>query len=96
MNTAAGCDEFPREFLQSIDLPTLLLSILHLKVGAPIMLLRNIRPSEGLYNGTRLVVSALSQRIIHATILTGDRKGCRCLISRIQLRFLEGTWNVIL
>jgi hypothetical protein len=80
-----GREEFTREFLQSIELSGLPPSILQLKIGAPIMLLRNLRPSEGLCNGTRLVVKGFSSHVIHARILTGDCKGNDCLIPRIQL-----------
>ena len=51
-----GREEFPREFLQRIDLTGLPPSTIRLKKGAPIMLLRNLRPSDGLCNGARLVV----------------------------------------
>jgi len=85
---AEGREEFTREFLQAIELSGLPPSILQLKIGAPIMLLRNLRPSEGLCNGTRLVVKDFSQHVIHARILTGDYKGNDCLIPRIQLHSL--------
>ena len=60
------------------------------------MLLRNLRPPEGLCNGTRLVVKALSQHVIYARILTGDFKGKECLIPRIELQSLEGALPFIL
>jgi ATP-dependent DNA helicase PIF1 len=83
-----GREEFTREFLQSIELSGLPPSILQLKIGAPIMLLWNLRPSEGLCNGTRLVVKDFSQHVIHAQILTGNCKGNDCLIPHIQLYLL--------
>ncbi|XP_072073482.1 uncharacterized protein [Arachis hypogaea] len=45
---------------------------LTLKVGTPIMLLRNIDHSAGLCNGTRLVVTKLRNHIIEARSLTGN------------------------
>ena len=78
-----GREEFTCEFLQSIEFSGLPPSILQLKINVPIMLLRNLWPSEGLCNGTRLVVKDFSQHVIHVRILTGDCKGNDCLIPRI-------------
>ena len=58
---------------------------LSLKVGVPIILLRNINPKGGLCNGTRLQITHLGQWIIGAQILTGSFKGRRVMIPRITL-----------
>jgi hypothetical protein len=63
-DVASGHEEFPREYLQSISLSGLPPAELQLKVGAPIMLLRNLRPREGLCNGTRLVITHLYRYLI--------------------------------
>ncbi|XP_057418166.1 uncharacterized protein LOC130712347 [Lotus japonicus] len=42
-----------------------------LKVGTPIMLLRNLDQAAGLCNGTRLIVNELGERFIGATVITG-------------------------
>ena len=42
-----------------------------LKFGVPIMLLRNLNPTKGLCNDTRLIVRDLKQHIIKAEIITG-------------------------
>ena len=47
---------------------------LRLKVGAFIMLLRNLDPKNGLMNATRLVVQGLQQNFIDAEIITGSKK----------------------
>jgi hypothetical protein len=49
------------------------------------MLLRNLDPSEGLCNGTWLVVRKITKHIIHACILTGNYKGMDYLIPCIEL-----------
>ncbi|XP_028117858.1 ATP-dependent DNA helicase PIF1-like [Camellia sinensis] len=56
-----------------------------LKVGCPIMMLRNIAPKDGLCNGTRLMVSRCNTRIIEAQILTGEKCGNLVFIPRISL-----------
>ncbi|GJR01604.1 ATP-dependent DNA helicase PIF1-like protein [Tanacetum coccineum] len=41
----------------------------------PVMLLRNLNPSQGLCNGTRLIITDVGQFVIHAKILTGSHIG---------------------
>ncbi|XP_019193106.1 PREDICTED: uncharacterized protein LOC109187373 [Ipomoea nil] len=45
---------------------------LTLKVGSPVMLLRNIDHSAGLCNGTRLIISKLADHVVQAKILFGS------------------------
>ncbi|GFU33806.1 ATP-dependent DNA helicase [Trichonephila clavipes] len=50
------------------------------------MLLRNLNPSAGLCNGTRLIIRKLMPNVIDAEILTGHTKGSHAFIPRITLR----------
>ncbi|KAL7265031.1 hypothetical protein ACSBR1_002893 [Camellia fascicularis] len=55
-------NRYPNEYLNSLDplgLPTFKLE---LKVGCPIILLRNIAPKDGLCNGTRLMVNRIESK----------------------------------
>ncbi|KAG6695627.1 hypothetical protein I3842_09G107500 [Carya illinoinensis] len=54
-----------------------------LKINCPIMLLRNINPSEGLCNGTRLICQAFDQNVIDAKIAVGHHSEKRVFIPRI-------------
>ena len=60
-------------------------SALRLKVGIPIILLRNVSPALGLANGTRLVFMQLSRSVIQAKILTGSHVGNVVSIPRINM-----------
>ncbi|XP_035843842.1 uncharacterized protein LOC118490361 [Helianthus annuus] len=56
-----------------------------LKVGVPVMLLRNIDQRNGLCNGTRLKVLMLGSRVIEAEVISGSNIGKRTFIPRIAL-----------
>lgn len=84
-----GFEEYPREYLRSIDVPGIAPSVLRLKVSSPIMLLRNLRIKDGLSNSTRMVVTALREHVIEAVILNGLYKGHRHCIPRIPMTSLD-------
>lgn len=76
---------YPPEYLNSLEFNNFPSHALHLKVGAPIMLLRNLNQTTGLCNGTRLIIRQLLPRIIEADIITGIQIGYRVQIPRITL-----------
>ncbi|XP_010445523.1 PREDICTED: uncharacterized protein LOC104728200 [Camelina sativa] len=73
------------DFLNSIKLSGLPHHTLRLKVGAPVMLLRNIDPKGGLCNGTRLQITQMTNHVVEAKVITGDRIGDIVLIPQIVL-----------
>ena len=73
------------EFLNSLEISGMPPHKLRLKVGAPIMLLRNIDGDQGLCNGTRLQVQRLTRNCIVARVLTGPKRGNTAFIPRIPL-----------
>jgi ATP-dependent DNA helicase PIF1 len=82
--------EQPLEYLNSINMPGLPPSKLALRVGAPIMLIRNLRQEDGLCNGTRLIITGIYHWNITARIIAGDRKGVEHTIPRIPLETTDG------
>ena len=50
------------------------------------MLLRNIDPSEGLCNGTRLIIKSFRTNVIDIVISSGEFVGKQVFLHRIQFR----------
>ena len=75
----------PLEFLRSINSSSLPPGKLSLKIGCPIILLRNLAPSQGLCNGTRMVVTRMGERVLQVRLIGGDHDGSIALIPRISL-----------
>ncbi|XP_071688934.1 uncharacterized protein [Rutidosis leptorrhynchoides] len=60
----------PIQFLNSLNFPGMPPHELSLKIGLSVMLLRNVYPSEGQCNGTRLIITDLQKFVIQARIIT--------------------------
>ncbi|XP_019167570.1 PREDICTED: uncharacterized protein LOC109163271 [Ipomoea nil] len=73
------------EFLNSIRVSGLPNHTLTLKIGSPVMLMRNIDHSLGLCNGTRLIITKLADHVIEGEILSGPNKGTKVLIPRMSM-----------
>jgi hypothetical protein len=57
-------DYIPTEFLHTLIPSGFPLHRLEVKAGVPLMLLRNLNPSEGLYNGTRMILLSWTPRVL--------------------------------
>ncbi|ONM20919.1 hypothetical protein ZEAMMB73_Zm00001d005363 [Zea mays] len=76
---------YPPEFLNTLTPNGLPPHVLKLKIGCPVILLRNIDPANGLCNGTRLVVRGFQRNSIDAEIVLGQHAGKRIFLPRIPL-----------
>lgn len=87
INTVVEQDDathYPVKFLNSLSASGLPAHTIKLKVGVPIMLLRNLSPPK-LCNGTRLKVISLHRHTIEVEILTGCGVGEAVFIPRFPL-----------
>jgi ATP-dependent DNA helicase PIF1 len=85
-------DVVTTEFLSSLRCSGIPNHKLVLKVGAPIMLLRNLDQSEGLCNGTRLTLTKCGEHLLEAQIISGKNIGAIIYIPRMDLSPSESPW----
>ncbi|KAF8111952.1 hypothetical protein N665_0070s0022, partial [Sinapis alba] len=76
---------FSPEFLNSIKVAGLPNHALRLRIGTPVMILRNVDHTEGLCNGTRLQITQLANHIIGEKFITGTRVGEKVWIHRLLI-----------
>ncbi|XP_031121074.1 ATP-dependent DNA helicase PIF1-like [Ipomoea triloba] len=73
------------EFLNGLKASGIPKHSLTLKIGSPVMLLRNIDHSMGLCNGTRLIITRLSDHVVETKIVAGHNAGNVVLIPRMSM-----------
>ena len=73
------------EFLNSINSSSLPNHKITLKVGVPVMLLRNLDITSGLCNGTRLIITKMGRYILEGRVISGSNIGERVYIPRLSL-----------
>lgn len=78
-------EDIPAEFLNSLTVSGVPQHRLTLKVGMPVMLMRNMDPAKGLANGTRLIVRGLHGSLLDCEVVGGAHAGNRALLCRITM-----------
>lgn len=76
---------YTTEFLNNIKCSGLPNHKLCLKIGVPVMLLRNIGQPLGLCNGNRLIVNQLGSHVIGAIVMNNTNFSQQVFIPRINL-----------
>ncbi|XP_017239732.1 uncharacterized protein LOC108212518 [Daucus carota subsp. sativus] len=84
-NDADLSSAFPIEYLNSMNLPGMPLHDLKLKVGAVVMLMRNLNQTLGLCNGTRMIVTKCLKFCVECEVICGSFIGTRHFIPRMEL-----------
>lgn len=56
-----------------------------LKIGTPILIIRILNQSEGLFSGTRLVVTNMDNHVLEASIMGGKGHGNLIYIPRMDM-----------
>ena len=71
---------FPMEFLNTFTITGLPPHLLNLKIGLPVILIRNVNPACGLCNDTRLINKSIRSRIIEDRNSGRRKKGARKIL----------------
>lgn len=84
---------YPIELLNSITENGIPGHVLKLKIGAPVMLLRNLNPgagknidthlTSGICNGTRAIIRGMKAHVLQVELLSGPKRGSMAFIPRI-------------
>ena len=91
--TETGADNtntiFPREYLSSITCSGLPPSILKLKKGVSLIILRNLNIKNSLYNKTRYILLDLIRTQLKVRLISKDKKSQIHFILRIKFHSFE-------
>ncbi|CAI0386953.1 unnamed protein product [Linum tenue] len=96
INSSRWEEEYPTEFLNSLSFNGVPEHELQLKISTPVILLRNLNPSIGLCNGTRIMITQLGEHVIGGDIIGGSYDKTPVAIPRIVLNITEHRWPFIL
>ncbi|CAN1145638.1 ATP-dependent DNA helicase PIF1, partial [Linum perenne] len=95
-NQAALELQYPTEFLNGLSFNGIPEHQLRFKPYAIVMLLRNLNPSAGLCNGTRVLLTHLANNVVRGLIIGGTFEGTVAIIPRIVLDVTDPNWTFTL
>jgi PIF1-like helicase len=87
---------FPIEYLNTLLPNGFPPHCLNLKINCPVILLRNLNVSDGLCNGTRLILLEATSRLLTCKIINGPRANKIVLIPRISLDTTDNAYPFIM
>jgi ATP-dependent DNA helicase PIF1 len=74
------------EFLNTISAYGLPNHKITLKVGVPVMLLKNLDITANLYNGTRLIITRMWRYVLEGRVASGSNIGDKVYVPRLSLQ----------
>lgn len=85
-------ESFPVEYLNSLNMPCIPKHEIKLKIGTPVMLMRNLNQINALCNGTRMIITGCKKNSLECEIMCGSHIGKKHLIPRIEMVPTETPW----
>ena len=82
-DTEEGGPDYTPEYLNTLPLPGIAPHLLHLKIGAPVVLLRNMNQASGHCNGTKYVITNIRKHVLELRAISGTNIGSILLLPRI-------------
>jgi ATP-dependent DNA helicase PIF1 len=73
---------YPIEYLNEINCTGMPLANLEVKIGCPIMVLKNLDAAHGLCNGSRGILTRCRNRVLEVELITGSHAGQKVFIPR--------------
>jgi ATP-dependent exoDNAse (exonuclease V) alpha subunit len=74
---------YPVEYLNEVNCGSLPLAKLELKIGCPVMVLKNLDAANGVCNGSRGILTRYGNRVLEVRLLTGSHAGQTVFIPRV-------------
>ena len=72
-------------YLNTLEISGLPPHVLKLKIGCPVICIRNLAPSTGITNGTRMVVLDLGPKFLKVKLLTGNKAGSVHFLTKLGM-----------
>ena len=73
---------YPIEHLSEINCSGMPLAKLEIKIGCPIVVLKNLDAAHGCCNGSREILTRCSNRVLEVELITGSHVGQKVFIPR--------------
>ncbi|KAA6368103.1 MAG: putative ATP-dependent DNA helicase PIF1, partial [Streblomastix strix] len=96
LKNGESLDEITRDVLNNLTPAALPPHILNIKIGASVMLLRNMNVKLRLCNGTQLRVIAIKPSVIQCIILTGPTAGTVVFVPKMDITSIDTDYPFIL